>query len=213
MTVLKTETETAVFSLNTDRNRPSSDDPEPLQHYKTYIKTQVYFKNRRSLEYGWFAVICSDLRFSWSDLRITLCWSAVICSNLQFSGRPAGEASQLVTRSTCHSDFLVPSWPLCFWGHVTSWPFCFRRWVTSWFMDVSPLCQFAAWTFGPQTFCRLDVSPPHYGRFAPLCNRLMPPGSLCRHTDRWSASCCWCQLRFKLVLTLARYQSFYITFT
>jgi len=35
MTVLKTETETetAVFSRNTDRNRPSSDDPEPLQHY------------------------------------------------------------------------------------------------------------------------------------------------------------------------------------
>jgi len=34
MTVLKTETETAVFTRNTDRNRPSSDDPEPLQHYK-----------------------------------------------------------------------------------------------------------------------------------------------------------------------------------
>jgi len=33
MTVLKTETETAVFSRNTDRNRPSTDDPEPLQHY------------------------------------------------------------------------------------------------------------------------------------------------------------------------------------
>jgi len=33
MTVLKTETETAVFSHNTDRNRPSSDDPQPLQHY------------------------------------------------------------------------------------------------------------------------------------------------------------------------------------
>ena len=32
MTVLKTETETAVFSRNTDRNRQSSDDPEPLQH-------------------------------------------------------------------------------------------------------------------------------------------------------------------------------------
>ena len=32
MTVLKTET--AVFSRNTDRNRPSSDDPEPLQHYQ-----------------------------------------------------------------------------------------------------------------------------------------------------------------------------------
>ena len=29
MTVLKTETEIAVFSRNTDRNRPSSDDPEP----------------------------------------------------------------------------------------------------------------------------------------------------------------------------------------
>jgi len=29
MTVLKTETETAIFSRNTDRNRPSSDDPEP----------------------------------------------------------------------------------------------------------------------------------------------------------------------------------------
>ena len=25
------------------------------------------------------AVICGDLRFSWSDLRLTLCWSAVIC--------------------------------------------------------------------------------------------------------------------------------------
>jgi len=38
MTVLKTETETetAVFSCNTDRNRPSSDDPEPLQHYGKY---------------------------------------------------------------------------------------------------------------------------------------------------------------------------------
>jgi len=35
MTVLKTETETAVFSRNTDRNRPSSNDPEPLQHYGT----------------------------------------------------------------------------------------------------------------------------------------------------------------------------------
>jgi len=35
MRVLKTETETetAVFPRNTDRNRPSSDDPEPLQHY------------------------------------------------------------------------------------------------------------------------------------------------------------------------------------
>jgi len=33
MTVLKTETEATFFSRNTDRNRPSSDDPEPLQHY------------------------------------------------------------------------------------------------------------------------------------------------------------------------------------
>ena len=35
MTVLKTETETetAVLSHNTDRNRRSSGDPQPLQHY------------------------------------------------------------------------------------------------------------------------------------------------------------------------------------
>jgi len=50
MTVLKTETETAVFSRNTDRNRPSSDDPEPLQHYicqsviiQTLIHTSTIF--------------------------------------------------------------------------------------------------------------------------------------------------------------------------
>ena len=42
------------------------------------------------------------------------------------------EASQLVTRSTCHTDFSVTSWPLCFQGRVTSWPFCFRGCVTSW---------------------------------------------------------------------------------
>ena len=44
MTILKTETETetAVFSRNTDRNRPSSDDPEPLQHYRLTINiTQI----------------------------------------------------------------------------------------------------------------------------------------------------------------------------
>jgi len=32
------------------------------------------------------------------------------------------EASQLVTRSTRHSDFSVTSWPLCFQDRVTSWP-------------------------------------------------------------------------------------------
>jgi len=47
------------------------------------------------------------------------------------------------------------------------------------FMDVSPLCQFAPWTFrhqdvsppgrfAPWTFRHLDVSPPRNGRFAPL---------------------------------------------
>jgi len=45
MTVLKTETETetAVFSRNTDRNRPSSDNPEPLQHYKTLTILMAIF--------------------------------------------------------------------------------------------------------------------------------------------------------------------------
>ena len=39
------------------------------------------------------------------------------------------------------------------------------------FMDVSPLCQFAPWTFCPWTFCHLDGSPQDVsspGRFATL---------------------------------------------
>jgi len=42
MTVLKTETETAVFSRNTDQNRPSSDNPEPLQHYQIFKYLQIF---------------------------------------------------------------------------------------------------------------------------------------------------------------------------
>jgi len=48
MTVLKTETETAVFSHNTDRNRPSSDDPQPLQHYLKgeYVQSDAFYRHK-----------------------------------------------------------------------------------------------------------------------------------------------------------------------
>jgi len=110
----------------------------------------------------------------------------VLKPNLQNPSNPAfnyrcKEASQLVTRSTRHTDSTVTSWPLCFQGRVTSWPFCLggvwrvdcryssHEWACLLTYEQSIIAITLAEHFCYSYWCNLDATP-----FAHLLNSSGP---------------------------------------